>query len=422
MAETMLNKTGKGVLAIFICALLVTLTLSACQNSASSTSSPPKTYPNPLTCSGSAVPGLADHLLIGFAGQDGTASASEFDLRYQYLAGTVASDVTCTLCSNCNTGSNWWGCWQEMNREPGLFVQRFITAAEQHGLLPMFTYYIILHASGVQEGTPEVTAAATNRVFMTRYFNDYRFFLQQVGAHRAIIHIEPDFWGYAQQAARAASTDAHHLAAEVNTANATDCGSQENSIAGMGSCMIAMVRAYAPNAYVGLHASGWGSGYDVILNTDPTLSIGSQGVSTADFLLSCGAAQSDVIVADISDRDAGYYQSIGRNTWLDATDAKLPNFTQTFTWSRFLANRSGKPVLWWQVPVGNMGLSNTTNAWKDNKVDYFFAHPDRVTANGAIGMAFGSGASGQTTPETDNDNLVGWASALKEAGSQQLCR
>jgi len=39
----------------------------------------------------------------------------------------------------------------------------------------------------------------------------------------------------------------------------------------------------------------------------------------------------------------------------------------------------------------------------------------------AAGMAFGSGMNGQTTPETDNGNLAGWASALKSAGGQPLC-
>jgi hypothetical protein len=389
--------------------------LAAC----SSSDSPP--VQTPLACAGTAVPGLASHLLVGFAGSDATAGMPGFDLRYQYLAGSVPADVSCSPCSNCGTGSNWWGCWQEMNREPGLFVQRFIASAEQDGLIPMFTYYIILPASGVAEGTSEVTSAARDAAFMALYFNDFRFFLQQVGTHNAIIHIEPDFWGYAAQAARAAATDAHGLPAAVATANTPDCATQENSIAGLGRCMVAMVRKYAPNAKVGLHASPWGAGYDVVANTDPTLDIAGQGQSTAVFLAACGASESDVVIADISDRDAGYYQSVGRNTWLDPTDKQLPTFAQIFVWSRAVSNGVGKPMLWWQIPVGNMGLPDITNAWKDNKVDYFFDHTDRVVASGAIGMAFGAGASGQTTPETDGGNLIGRAAALKAVGSQPLC-
>ena len=256
----------------------------------------------------------------------------------------------------------------------------------------------------------------------TASFNDFRFFLQKIGTHKAVVHIEPDFWGYCQQAARAASTNAHGLAAAVAMANPADCTNEENSIAGMGRCMIAMVRKYSPSVSVGLHASPWGAGYDVVLNTSTTLDVAAQGTSTGSFLIQCGAALGDIVVADISDRDAGYYQSIGRNTWLDPTDQQLPTFIQTFTWSRALNGVVGRPILWWQVPVGNMGLSNTTNVWRDNRVDYFFDHPDRVAESGAIGMAFGAGDSNQTTPETDNGNLVQRAASLKLLGGQSLCR
>jgi hypothetical protein len=185
--------------------------------------------------------------------------------------------------------------------------------------------------------------------------------------------------------------------------------------------MISMARKYSPNAKVGLHASPWGAGYDVVLNTSVLLDVAAQGQSTAAFLMQCGASLSDVVVGDISDRDAGYYQSIGRNSWLDPRDNQLPTFSQTFAWSRAVADSSGKPILWWQIPVGNMRLSNTTNAWNDNKVDYFIDHPDRVAASGAIEMAFGAGASDQTTPETDNGTLIQRAGALKAAGGQSLC-
>jgi hypothetical protein len=48
-----------------------------------------------------------------------------------------------------------------------------------------------------------------------------------------------------------------------------------------------------------------------------------------------------------------------------------------------------------------MSLGNTCGAWQDNRVDYFFDHPDRVAASGATGMAFGSGATCQTDPDSE---------------------
>ena len=68
--------------------------------------------------------------------------------------------------------------------------------------------------------------------------------------------------------------------------------------------------------------------------------------------------------------------------------------------------RIGRPALWWQLPVGNMSLPDVTYQWQDNRVDYFFAHPDEVAKTNAFGMVFGAGESHQTTPATDGGNLV----------------
>jgi len=46
----------------------------------------------------------------------------------------------------------------------------------------------------------------------------------------------------------------------------------------------------------------------------------------------------------MSDRDAGYYQQQGRNTWWDDTNATLPNFHQVFTWAKSVSDTVGKPA------------------------------------------------------------------------------
>jgi hypothetical protein len=183
--------------------------------------------------------------------------------------------------------------------------------------------------------------------------------------------------------------------------------------------MVAMVRKWAPNAKVGLHASGWATGFDCILNADHSLDVAAKGRQTAAFLDPAGAASSDFVVVDIADRDAGWRESIGQDTWIHG-DATLPSYAQAFTWARALADRAGKPLLWWQVPVGNMSLPNTAQAWKDDKVSYFFDHPDLVVGSGAVGMAFGAGDGAQTTPETDGGYLATRAAALRAAGGWPL--
>jgi hypothetical protein len=355
------------------------------------------------------------------------AAGGGFDLRYQYLAGVLAPDPACLAPGRAQAvgcGTEWWGTWQWDHEPPGRFVASFASDTAGAGLRPMFTYYLLLPAAqrrlGIAEGTQEVTVAARDRAFMTAYLDDFRFFLRQLGNSAAIVHVEPDFWGYAQHAAQAAGTDSHGLPAAVASANFEDCGAAEESIAGLGRCMISMARTYAPNALVSLHGSAWASGFDCVSNTSASLDVPAQARRTADFLVAAGAGCSDLLVVDLSDRDAAWYQTQGRNSWLDPTDAALPTFAQAFAWSRALADRAGKAVLWWQVPVGNMSLSNTCGAWQDDKLDYFFDHPDRVVGSGAVGMAFGSGATCQTSGETDGGHLSARAAALAAAGGQPL--
>jgi hypothetical protein len=185
--------------------------------------------------------------------------------------------------------------------------------------------------------------------------------------------------------------------------------------------MIAMARKYAPNAKVGLHASSWATRMDVLQNRDAAFNVTAEAHKVADFLLKLGAADGDFIVLDALDRDAGYYETQGRRAWWDATNATLPHFHQAFAWARALSERLGKPNFWWQLPVGHMGLPNVTTQWRDNRVDYFFAHTAEVAAAHGVGFAFGAGAGGQTTPETDLGNLVGKVQAYKLAGGQPPC-
>ncbi len=367
-------------------------------------------------------------LMVGATMADATAKAAPFDIRYTYVSGGIFDGNTpctscasgCTAksvtCANTGPGCAWWGCWQYDQDPPGAYARTFFTTAQGNGQIPMISYYQILQASGATEGAGEVQAA-NNAAFMTRYFADWRFLLTQIGTSVVMLHIEPDFWGYAEKA----NANPHSTPAAVASANATDCATLENSIAGLGQCMVAMVRKYAPNARVGLHASAWSNGYDIGSNTDASVNVAGEAQTTATFLAACGGDQSDYFVVEASDRDAGYYQSIGKNTWWDPTNAKLPDFHQDFAWLKALAEAGNKPLVDWQLPVGNMSLPNKTNAWQDNRVDYFFAHPDELAADHVVGFAFGAGAGDQTTPESDGGNLISKVKAYAQAGGQKLC-
>ncbi len=388
---------------------------------------------SPGSCLGGSV--LSDlgseNVLIGVSTSDApTAAAAPFDIRYEYISGGLfdgsspcASCATgCTAngvsCANSGPGCAWWGCWQYDQDPPGAYVRSFDTgcASASPSQVPMFTYYEILQSSQAEEGSAEVRAA-NDVPLMTRYFADWRFLLQQIGQLVAIVHIEPDFWGYAEQLA----SDPTTLAAAVASANPTDCSSVPNTIAGMGQCMVAMSRRYAPNALVGLHASAWATNVDVASNTDVAFDVAGEAAKVAAFLEACGEGNADLVVVETSDRDAGYYQSQGKDTWWDATNAALPDFHQDLGWVKALSEALGKPALYWQTPLGNMSQNNTTNHWQDNRVDYFFAHVSELAAAHALGVAFGAGAADQTLPETDGNNLVTRTNAYAAGARQQYC-
>jgi hypothetical protein len=276
----------------------------------------------------------------------------------------------------------------------------------------MITYYEELQSSGSAEGTAQV-AAVNNAAFLRRYLADFAFMLDQIGTRVAFVHVEPDFWGYAEHV----NENPHATPAAVTAAN-SECASFENSIAGLGQCMIALARLHAPNAKIGLHASGWGTRIDVLQNRNASLDVAAEARKLGTFLVECGAGDGDFIVVDPSDRDAAWYEAQGQDRWWDDTNQTLPNFTQALDWARVLAETIGRPVLWWQVPVGNMSLDDTQNRWRDNRLDYFFDHMDELAASHGAGIAFGAGDGNQTYPGSDDGHLASRVSAY--AGARAL--
>lgn len=337
---------------------------------------------------------------------DASASAAPFDARYLYLAGGVREAGQCTNSCDGSCGQ-WWGCWQDLSQAPGQYINSFLQntaraswAGASRPQVPVITYYELLHSAKTAEGAAEV-AAINDAAVLTRYLNDWRFLVQKIGNAQAMLHIEPDLWGFV----RSVNSNPHLVPAQVTSANATDCSAQENSAAGLARCMISMARKYAPNAKVGLHASAW------------LIGSSGDGVATGNFMNALGAADGDFVVADLSDRDAGYYQSIGQNRWYSAADSA--NF---LAWTKSVASTVGKPMVLWQIPLGNMTQNNTNYHWQDTHVDYLFGHLTDVVDAKVAALLFGPGADLQTTVESDGGNLIAKTTANWQAGGTALCK
>ncbi len=342
----------------------------------------------------------AGHFLVGM-GNDGTNSGDDpayqlgamLDLHYHYLVGLSTE-----------------GGWPTWNSDPDYAGKR-IAEAKRHRTIPMFTYYCM-----AAHGENNLAGSIGSAKFMATYFRDYIQLLATINASGSpvVLQLEPDFWGFAQQAAIAAGGPAK-VAARVEASSAPECKGEPDTLVGLGGCLIALARSRAPQALVGLHASGWASKVDVLLNANPKLDIEAEAAKTAAFLRAVGAADGDFISIDFSDRDAGCYEvgyseSNGKTicskrsgVYWDEENLMLPNFRQALAWSAAIASGLSLPILWWQLPFGVPSAipGGTPGHFRDNRVHYIFGHVDEFVAAGGAGAVWGTGAAGQTFVNTD---------------------
>lgn len=350
-----------------------------------------------------------DRLFIGGSMSDNAFASAPFDIRYHYVAGDVPETGPCADCStgctvngqSCanSAGCDWWGCWQWDQDPPGRFVADFLAAASGGGAVPMITYYIWFSVAGNVEGAPEI-AALDDNVAVTQYLADFRFLCQVMAeppAPRAILHVEPDLWGYGHQV----NDDPEQIPVALSAAGAAECAGLPDTLGGFARCLVAIARAQAPNVLVGLHASAWGAGVDALNSSDPGFDPVTHAQTTAAYLNALGGADTDLVVVEMSDRDAGF-----NDRWWDPDNQTLPHFTRAIDWVSALGDALALAPLWWQVPYGHAGLEDVCDRYSDNRVDYVFDHPGEFAAAGSLGVAFGAGAGCMTTPDTDDDQFT----------------
>ena len=387
--------------------LLLGLILSACGGGSVGSSgggSPHMDFSVSTTPANSTLsPSFMGHtkVMVGFSGSSVSGDSAPFDMQYQYLNSgkfSTYNHARCMSALDLVSSCPWWGAWQEESQVRGLFATRFINTAKartwnsvSRPQIPFFTYYMVLPASGLSEGVAE-TYALDDQTFLTAYFDDWRFLLQKIGNEQAMLHIEPDLFGYLK--ARAATTTTGQpsdIPAKVTQSN-PDCVGYANDATGFAKCMIHMVRIYAPNATVGLHFSPW------------TYTNAGDATSWANFMIAMGAADGDFLVADSTDRDADWYRLVLGQPGHDWDVARMTTFLQ---WTKDVSTAVGKPFFLWQLPLGNSYQNNTYQHYKDQRVELLFAHIAELRDAHVAGMLFGSGETAQTYVESDGGLLIG---------------
>ena len=276
------------------------------------------------------------------------------------------------------------GGWPDWNAN-GSYVNILTDSAKAHGVTPMFTLYAMA-ANG--DGNFSMT---TDDAAMNLYWQGAKLLFQRLAMFNgpAVVHLEPDFWGYAMQHSQDGT------AKVIVTAHAPDCAGLPDNLIGMAQCLIKLARTYAPNAAVGFHASAWG---------------GTQA-NLIKFFQTIHADSADFVATDVLDRDAGCFEAhtdpnCSRNDgpwYWDESNTATPNFHQHLAWVKAVHDGLKLPVMWWQVPLGVPSTTpgGTAGHYRDDRVHYLFNHVDEFVSAGGVGIAFGIGAGNQTDITTD---------------------
>lgn len=292
---------------------------------------------------------------------------SPLDARYQYLAGGV------------NTGRGW-ATWNPN----GTFASMYVRESIRQHLIPVLTYYQLLDSRpsrGRDEQERDVSNLS-NRATMRAYWADYSLLLRRVAAaaghHAVVIHVEPDLWGFLEQARATALARA------------------------FAQRLVALRDRLAPHALLAWHLSVWGTNEDPTYSK-PTLShMDELAAKSAAFYEALGV-HFDLVFNDLTNRDAGFYRTVLHNpstAWAPADfqrhDAYIGGFTR----------RTRTPVVLWQLPLGNSNLDETPGHYTDNRVQWWLEDPGEVHLRatreaGVIGLLFGGGAPGTTSAQTD---------------------
>jgi len=338
------------------------------------------------TASGSAADvarklGRTPHFLVGMGNDlnddhsmDGAYTLGvTLDLHYAYMVGLP--------------GQGGWPDWNS----GGTFVNILSDSADAKGVTPMYTLYAM-----ASNGDGNLSGLNTDS-FMTPYWDGVRLLFQRIAAFGkpALVHVEPDFWAYAQQMSNGSPAG---VAVHV-TGLVPECAGMTNDLSGLGHCILKLGRMLAPKAVIGFHASRWAG----------------SAASMVSFLNGVGAGEADVIMQDMLDRDAGCFEAHSdpncqRNDgpwYWDETNQTTPNFREYLDWAKAIGGGLGKPIVWWQVPFGVPSTTPGGSAghYRDNRVHYIFAHIGEFVAAGGLGVTFGTGAGNQTYITSDGNQF-----------------
>jgi hypothetical protein len=326
--------------------------------------------------------GRAPNFLIGM-GNDLAGEEQGYDHAFD---GAYTLGVTMDLHYAYLVGLPGEGGWPDWNAG-GTFVNIMTDSADEQGTTPMFSVY------GMAAHGEANAAVLADAGYMGPYWEQMALLFERLAAFDkpAIVHLEPDFWGFQQQQS---GGDPASVGVLIHD-HVEGCDNQPETLVGMGKCIVQLSRTISPKVVIGFHASRWGG----------------EPAAMVQFLTAVGAADADFVAIDMLDRDAGCFEehtdpNCQRNDgpwYWDESNQTSPNFHEFIDFSKTIGDGLGKPIIWWQIPFGvpSDTPGGTAGNYRDNRVRYIFSHIDEFVAAGGLGAAFGVGAGNQTYITSD---------------------
>jgi hypothetical protein len=282
-----------------------------------------------------------------------------------------------TMCANSGVNSGWYT-WQPN----GTYVSGKIAQAESLGLRPAFVFQ-----NFSENSFDSIKGQLGDANYMNLYFSQYTKALQMISGSNAIILIEPITLAYyAQRAMTYPATCLPGMEpALVRSSGVSQVQGYSDNFVGFMQACVGLARSIAPDASIGMYLMNWAlwtsASTDELVywsqvERDNNIKawnnfLGQLNVMGSIDFISFGKNRSDAGISG-----AKYY-------WTST------QFSAFLNYSAALRTTFGKPLVGWLLPIGHMGLPNTTYRYEDVFAEYFFSHSKDFRNAGFSAMLFG---------------------------------
>ena len=371
---------------------------------------------------GSIPASLPAHMMWGVFAADNNEtwmqqSGVKWDVRWIYLAG--------------QSGNDWYNNWG-YGAADGSFATSWFTTCDQQGFIPGIHLYNIGY--GHDRGDSGLLTEIRTASFVASYFTEWKALLQKAKAFGkpVIIVLEGDSFGMIEGLVN----NDPNAAAAVGSSGLADLAGLPDTVAGLGMAYLQIKKSVgASNVAIGPDVPAYAANGD-ILNGDntplqPHVDYQMSFFGPFGLLDNATGARFDFTASNPLSGDADYYRLVGGDAgrWWDASDTASVNsksFNRYAEWLRLFNQASGRRWILHQVPVGNSNMLDVNSdcgsptdtctprtGYKDNRPEYFLntdapsstairdQHLAKFAAAGVIGLLFGAGDGGSTTPYND---------------------